>query len=106
MATHLGVTNITDLTAPAVGHIQSAEKTQDSEIVQLRNEFGVTVKAVSKKMNSEVHTITGKGDAELAAVTAGEFTAGVAKIVSAKQTENQDDFPDFEITANAYDTLS
>jgi hypothetical protein len=51
-------------------------------------------------------TIKGKGDAALASVTAGSFTAGTLRVTSAKQAESNDDFPDFEITGTAYSNLA
>ena len=72
----------------------------------IRDETGITVKAVPKPMVTRTVNLKGKGDANLAAVAAGSFAAGVLRITEAKQSESNEDFPDFEITGTAYLNLS
>lgn len=105
MAAHTGVDTTYDLTTPGVGYTQSASKEQSVDIVTIRDEDGITKVAKPKKTVTTTQTISGKGDPELSAVTAGAFAEDTLKIVSAKGTENNGDFPDFEITGHVYSSL-
>lgn len=102
MADHLGVTNLFGLTAPSVGHVSASEKKSNIGVATVRNASGVTVIAKAKQLIKDAITLRGKGDAEFANVTAGAITKGTPKIVRAKQSETNDDFPDFEIEAVNY----
>jgi|SRR6056300_1429096 len=106
MAAHIGVDTTYDLTTPTGGYTQEAERERQRDIVTIRDENGTTVVARPKKLITETQSIKGKGDANISAVTAGEFTSGTVKITSAKQTENNEDFPDFEIEGIKYETAS
>lgn len=106
MAAHIGVETTYDLTTPTGGYTQEAERERSRDIVTIRDESGTTVVARPKKLITETQSIKGKGDANLAAVTEGAFVAGTVKIVSAKQTENNEDFPDFEIEGTKYENAS
>ena len=87
------------MTAPTGGHVQESTREQSREVATIRNASGVTVIAVAKPLVTTDVTIKGKGDPVLAGVTTGAFTSGTLKIISAKGTESNDDFPDFEIKA-------
>ena len=108
MAAHVGIENTAgtldnfDISAPAGGYVNEAESDQSIEYATVRDENGVTKVAKAKKLITETHTIKGKGDANLAAVASGAFVAGTMRVISAKQTENNDDFPDFEIVGKKY----
>lgn len=97
MAAHVGVDTTYDLTTPASGYTHEAEKDQSVDVATVRDENGVTVKAVPLKRYNETQTIKGAGDPNLAGVTAGAFSEGVVKVMSAKGTESADEFPEFEI---------
>lgn len=105
MAAHLGVTNITSLSAPAGGYINEASVEKSVEVATVRDEDGNEVIAKTKKMITITESIKGKGDPGLASVTAGGFTEDVIKIIEVKGTESQDDFADFEITGRGFSSL-
>jgi len=105
MAVTFGVQNTYGLSAPTVGYVTEATRKRSIEVATVQDEMGVTRKAKAKKLVTEDVSIKGKGDAELADVVAGSFSAGVVKVVSAKQSETDDEFPDFEQTGQAFDTL-
>ena len=69
-------------------------------------ENGDVVIAKPKKLITVTETIKGKGDPEISAVTAGGFTEDTVKIIEAKGTESQDDFPDFEIVGRVFKSLA
>lgn len=96
-----GVVNLYGL-APASGHAQSSTKDSAVEVATLRNQLGVTVVAKPKKMVTSSITISGKGTPNFADVATGTITKGTAFVTSVKVTENQDDFPNFEIAATIY----
>jgi len=107
MAAHFGVAlGDVDLAAPAGGYVYEAESDESIEVAEVRDEDGNVVIAKPKKMITETQVIKGKGDPAIAAVTAGGFTSGTVKIVSAKGSESQDDFPDFEITGRKFSNAS
>ena len=106
MAATLGVVNLHGLTAPSGGYVQESTKEDAIEIATIRNASGVTVVAVPKPMITRTVSIKGKGDAVFSGVTAGGFTVDTVKVTEAKQTESNDDFPDFEITGVAYSNLA
>ena len=106
MPAHLGVASTYGLSAPAGGYVQESSREDSVEIATIRDESGITVKAVPKPMVTRTVNLKGKGDANLAAVAAGSFAAGVLRVTEAKQSESNEDFPDFEITGTAYLNLS
>lgn len=106
MAAHVGVDTTYDLTTPTVGYTSEAESDKTVDVATVKDENGNVVIAKPKKMITNTQTIKGKGDADLAAVTAGAFVSGTIKVISAKQTENADDFPDFEIQGKKYSSLA
>ncbi len=106
MPTHIGVTTNFGLTTPIGGYVHESSREESIDVATIRNEMGVTVKAVPKPLITRTVSIKGKGDAGLAAVVSGAFTEGTLRITEAKQSEGNDDFPDFEITGLAYLNLS
>jgi hypothetical protein len=102
MPAHLGVATTFGLTAPAGGYVQESSREESVELATIRNETGVTVKAVPKPLVTRTVNLKGKGDANLAAVASGSFAEGVLRVTEAKQSETNEDFPDFEITGTAY----
>ena len=102
MPAHLGVATTFGLAAPAGGYVQESSKEDSVDVATIRDETGTTVKAVPKPLVTRTVNIKGKGDAGLAAVATGSFTAGELRVTEAKQGETNEDFPDFEITGTAY----
>ena len=101
-----GVQDTFGLTTPTGGYTNESSEDESLEIATVQDELGVTVVAKAKKLLTKSVSIKGKGDANLAGVTAGPFTAGTVKVLSAKQDETNGEFPDFEISGKAYDTLT
>lgn len=106
MAAHIGVDTTYNLSTPAGGYTQEADSDRSVDVVTIRDETGTTVKAKPKKMITETQTIKGKGDPGLAAVTAGAFSVNTVKIISAKGSESNEDFPDFEIQGKKYSNIA
>lgn len=102
MAAHLGVDTTFDLTTPVGGFTHEADSDQSIDVVTIKDEDGITVVAVPKKLITETQTIKGKGDPGLASVVAGAFTAGTIKVISVSGSESNEDFPDFEITGKKF----
>ena len=76
----------------------SSEETIEAKTI--RNESGVTCRAVPGKMVTKTVSIKGKGTASTA-IAAGALS-GTVRSVSRKNTEKNNEFPDFEITGKAY----
>jgi len=106
MPANFGISNITSLVEPTGGFINEATVDESIEVATVRNGLGVTKIAKPKKLVTITETIKGKGDPEIANVIAGGFTEGVVKIIEAKGTESQDEFPDFEITGRRFESLA
>jgi hypothetical protein len=106
MPATFAVSNITNLTAPTGGYINEASVDESLEVAEVRDENGDVVIAKPKKLITVTETIKGKGDPEISAVTAGGFTEDTVKIIEAKGTESQDDFPDFEIVGRVFKSLA
>jgi hypothetical protein len=106
MAAVIGVTELNGLTAPSGGFVHESSKETTRETATIRNASGVTVVAVPKPLITTDVMIKGVGDPELAGVTAGSFTAGTVKIISAKGEESNSDFPTFEIKAQSFETAA
>lgn len=106
MPAHLGIATTFGLNAPTGGYVQESSQEDSVEIATIRDETGTTVKAVPKPMVTRSVSIKGKGDAALTAVVSGSFAEGVLRVTEAKQSESNEDFPDFEITGTAYLNLA
>ena len=104
MAAVFGIINLHGL-SPAGGHANESSNDAAVEVATLRNQMGVTVKAVAKKLVTKSITISGKGTPTFANVAAGVITKGTAFVTSAKVTESNDDFPSFELQAVIYDDV-
>ena len=104
MAATFGVKNKHGL-APADGHASESSIDASVEVATLRDEDGVTVVAKPKKLITKSISISGKGTPDFADVAVGAITKGESFVTSVKLTENNDDFPGFEIQATAYDDL-
>jgi hypothetical protein len=104
MAATFGVTNTYNL-SPNAGHVSESSKDSSVEVATIRDEQGVTVFAGPRKLITRNVTITGKGDVDIEAVVSGTVTLGTAMITSVKQSESNEDFPEFEIQATTYDEI-
>jgi hypothetical protein len=104
MAATFGVTNTYNL-SPNEGHVSESSKDSSVDVATIKDEQGITVFAGPRKLITRNVTISGKGDADIDLVEGGTVAKGVAMITSVKQTESNDDFPDFEIQATIYDEI-
>jgi hypothetical protein len=104
MAATFGVNNTHGL-SPNTGHVSESSKDSSVEVATIRDEQGVTVFAGPRKLITRNVTITGKGDADIEAVVPGTVAKGVAMITSVKQSESNEDFPEFEIQATIYEEI-
>lgn len=71
----------------------------------IRDKTGVTKHVQPLAHSTTNFTRRGRGAASLAAVAAGAIAEGTAKIVSARNTQTNDDFPSYEINAVRKDDL-
>lgn len=101
MAAFLGVTNTHGLT-PAAGYANESSADSSVDIKTIRDETGTTKHAKAGKMITKTVSIKGKGLPDFAAVAAATITVGTLAVLKAKQTENGDDFPDFEMEGVIY----
>lgn len=106
MAATFGAEEVFGLTVPSGGHVEESSSDSSVELATVKNNVGVTVIAVPRKMVTTNLSIKGRGDPALSAVTSGAITAGTLKVTSAKGTESKDDFPAFEITAVKFTNLA
>ena len=104
MPATFGVNNTHGL-EPNTGHVSQSSKDSSVDVATIRDEQGVTVFAGPRKLITRQVTISGKGDADLEAVAPDDVALGVALITSVKQSESNDDFPEFEIQATIYDEI-
>ena len=101
MPATFGVTNTFGL-SPNSGHVSQSSEESSVEVATIRDENGITKYAGPKKLVTKTQTISGKGDADINSVAPGTVTLGIAMITSVKQSESNDDFPEFEIQATTY----
>lgn len=104
MPATFGVINTYGL-SPNSGHVSESSKDSSVDVATIRDEQGTTVYAGPRKLITRNVTISGKGDADIEAIAEGDVAKGVALISSVKQTESNDDFPEFEIQATIYDEI-
>ena len=102
MPATFGVNNTHDL-EPATGHVSESSKDSSVEVATIRDEQGITVIAGAKPLITRNVSISGKGTPNLSDIAAGTMTAGQVFITSVKQSESNDDFPDFEIEGVIYE---
>lgn len=105
MPATFGAAETYGLTAPTGGYVEESSREQTVELATVRNNVGVTVKVGVIPMITSNIELKGKGDPELANVTAGAIAADTVKIVRAKGLEKNKDFPAFEISAVKYTNL-
>jgi hypothetical protein len=86
---------------PASGFVQETTETKTKEIATVRDTTGVTKLAVLKGVQTTETVIKGKGIYS-PAVAVNKNVAGSAVITSAKISQSAEDFPDYEITYQAF----
>jgi hypothetical protein len=86
---------------PASGFLQETTETKTAEIATVRDATGVTKLAVLKGVITTETVLKGKG-IYAPAVTVNKNVTGTAVITSAKISESAEDFPDYEITYQAF----
>jgi hypothetical protein len=86
---------------PASGFVQETTETVTKEIATVRDTTGVTKLAVLKGVQTTETVIKGKGTYS-PAVAVNKNVTGSAVITSAKISESAEDFPDYEITYQAF----
>lgn len=94
------------VTDPASGFVQETTQTKSAEIASVRDTTGVTKLAVLKGVLTTETVIKGKGTYPSLAVTVNNAVTGTAVITSAKISESAEDFPDYEVTYQAFATQS
>jgi len=92
--------------APAGGYVHEHSVESSIEVAPLRDSNAVTVKFTAKPMVTGVANIKGAGDPVFSGVTAGAFTDDTFKVVEAKGSESNDDYPMFDITAEKFTNLA
>lgn len=102
MPAKIGVADTFGITEPVGGFVSESSRETSLEVATVRDKDGKIRVAKPKRLITEEVTIKGKGDPNIAGVTAGAFAEGVLKVVSAKSTETNDDFPDFEIKGTRF----
>jgi hypothetical protein len=102
MAATFGVNNTHQLN-PDTGHVSESTKESSVDVATIMDEQGVTVYAGPRRLVTETVTISGKGSVSLTEVAGTPTVAlGTTLITSVKQTETNDDFPEFEIQGTIY----
>lgn len=106
MAVTAHVTDTFGATAPIGGFANESSSESSVEKYQVLDASGKKVRLrTGKHIVSDV-TLSGKGGADYSAVTAGAFSAGVFKAVSAETTEyNTGEYCDFTISGKVHDTV-
>lgn len=107
MPAAVGVTaSLTGGFTPTAGHIANVSRDTSIGHAELKDESGDVVRLLPLKLKTSNITVSGQGTVALAtAVVAGAITQGVAKLLSAKQTETPDGFPEFEASLVLYDEV-
>ena len=73
---------------------------------EVPDEAGEIILHRAGKFREDDVTISGKGDANFAAVTIGDFTAGSVKALEAEGSETSEgEYRTFEMTGKAYENL-
>jgi hypothetical protein len=89
-------------TNSAGGYLQESSEETSIEIATCKDQTGVTKVAVPKGMKTTTVTLKGKGTYTSFAVARNTDVGATAVITSAKVTETNDDFADYEITYQSF----
>ncbi len=104
MPATFGVTSNFGLTPPTGGTVEESTSEDEIEIKTIKDATGTTCRAVPSKMIKTTVTLKGRGLASIA-LAAGAL-GGTVKVISVKNTESNDDFPNYEMTGTSYATAS
>jgi hypothetical protein len=89
--------NLFGVTDPAAGYLQESSQEKSVEVATCKDATGVTKLAVPKGVVTTTVTLKGKGTYS-PSVSRNTAVGSTAVITSAKASESNDDFPDYEIT--------
>ncbi|XHR27547.1 MAG: hypothetical protein ACFUZC_16575 [Chthoniobacteraceae bacterium] len=104
MPATLGITDKFGLTAPTGGIVEESSCEEEVEAKTLKDETGTTVRARPGEMVTTTVSLKGRGTGDLSLVTPGAL-GGDVKVISIKNTETNDDYPEFEMTGKSYADL-
>jgi hypothetical protein len=105
MAVECNIASTFGATTPAGGYTNESSRESSLEKAFVLDEDGVKVKLRPKNLVTAQVSISGKGSADYSAVTAGDFTAGAFKALSAETTEyNDGEYIDFSISGQIMST--
>jgi len=85
------------VTDPAAGYLQETSSEKTVEVATCKDTTGVTKLAVPKGVVTETISLKGKGT-YAPSVARNTSVGATAVITSAKVSESNDDFPDYEVT--------
>lgn len=104
MGAHIGVSNTPALIAPPSGGF-AHESTKDSsvEVVNTKNNLGVTVYMDQRGHKKSQVTVKGVGVASFAIVTAGSFAPDTVKVLSSKGMHELGKRAEFEYSGVMYE---
>jgi hypothetical protein len=98
MAVACNIASTFGATTPTGGYTNESSRESQIEKAFVLDEDGVKVKLRTKKHIVTTVSISGKGSADYAVVTDGDFTSGTFKATSAETTEyNDGEYIDFAI---------
>ncbi len=89
---------------PSGGFLQETTQTKTAEIATVRDSSGLTKVALLKGVLTTETVLKGKGTYQPAA-SVNKNVTGTAVITSAKVSESAEDFPDYEITYQAFSVV-
>jgi len=95
--------NLFGVTDPAAGYVQESSKEQSVEVATCKDTTGVTKLAEPKGVVTTTVTLKGKGTLT-PAVSRNTAVGATAVVTSAKMSESNDDFPDYEVTYQKFST--
>jgi len=89
--------NLFGVTDPAAGYLQESSEEKTVEVATCKDATGVTKLAVPKGVITTTVVLKGKGTYS-PSVTRTTAVGATAVITSAKASQSNDDFPDYEVT--------
>ncbi|HRQ87679.1 MAG TPA: hypothetical protein PLA50_02710 [Bacteroidia bacterium] len=106
MAVTYDVEDTFGLTPAAGAVVNESRRSGKVQRFEVPNEEGEIIKHRPAKYREDDITISGKGDANFAAVTVGGFTPNTVKAIEAEGTEtNEGEYREFEMVGKAYVNL-
>lgn len=102
----IGISDLDGFTQPAGCFLEELSRDVSVEKRTIKDKAGVTKYADTLGFKKTTRSAKGRGNLDLAAVTAGAFTAGTYKVTSIKNGQKNDDYSTFEETAVKYENLA